>query len=86
MWVYLKSEPNLWTVGYYNSENEWIADSDWEYKEDAAKRVHRLNGGISDDIIQTLKNFKPMSYDVDDEERIKFVETLMEIINKESRG
>lgn len=45
MYVYIKSEPNLWTVGFYKPNGEWEAESDWRYSEDAARRVHFLNGG-----------------------------------------
>lgn len=45
MYVYIKSEPNLWTVGFYNPKGEWIPDSDYDSPTEAAKRVHYLNGG-----------------------------------------
>lgn len=45
IWVYLQSEPNLYTVGFYTPEGEWMTDSDHSTKEEAAKRVHYLNGG-----------------------------------------
>lgn len=45
MWVYLQSEPDLWTVGFYDPKGKWLTDSDHSIREDAAKRVHYLNGG-----------------------------------------
>ena len=45
MWVYVKSEPNLWTVGFYSPDGGWHADSDHDTKEKAGERVHYLNGG-----------------------------------------
>ncbi len=45
MYVYIKSEPTLWTVGFYTPEGEWITDSDHSVREEAAARVHYLNGG-----------------------------------------
>lgn len=45
MYVYIKSESNLWTVGFYDPQGNWHPESDWGYKEDAQKRVHYLNGG-----------------------------------------
>lgn len=45
MYVYIKSEPNLWTVGFYDPNGKWISESDYNLKEDAAERVHWLNGG-----------------------------------------
>ena len=44
-YVYLKSEPGLYTVGFYDPKGKWIPESDHSKQEDAAKRVHYLNGG-----------------------------------------
>jgi hypothetical protein len=43
-YVYIKSEPGLWTVGFYDPEGTWIAESDHTDSEEAAKRVAWLNG------------------------------------------
>ena len=45
MWVYIKTESNLWTVGFYSPDGKWNTDSDWATRETAAERVHWLNGG-----------------------------------------
>ena len=45
MYVYIKSEPRLFTVGFYDPKGNWNPDSDWENREQAAERVHYLNGG-----------------------------------------
>lgn len=45
MYVYVQSEPGLWTVGFYDPDGKWHSDSDWDIKEGAAERVHWLNGG-----------------------------------------
>ena len=45
MYVYVKSEAHLWTVGFYDPNGKWQAESDWESAEDAAHRVAWLNGG-----------------------------------------
>jgi len=45
MYVYIKSEPQLYTVGFYNPKGEWNSESDWPTAEKAASRVHYLNGG-----------------------------------------
>jgi NTP pyrophosphatase (non-canonical NTP hydrolase) len=42
-WVYIKSEPNLYTVGFYGPDC-WHPDSDHQNRDDAANRVHYLNG------------------------------------------
>ena len=46
MYVYIESEPGLWTVGFYDPKGEWNADSDYASKEKAAKVVAWLNGGV----------------------------------------
>jgi hypothetical protein len=44
MYVYLQSEPGLWTVGFYTPDGKWESESDHESAEAAAQRVHWLNG------------------------------------------
>jgi len=43
-YVYVRSEPHLWTVGFYKPNGEWEPESDHNNKQDAAERVHYLNG------------------------------------------
>ena len=45
MYVYVKSDPGLWTVGFYASDGEWTPESDHDVEEEAVKRVYYLNGG-----------------------------------------
>ncbi len=45
MYVYIRSEPNLWTVGFYNPNGEFITDDDFNDRDEARKRVNYLNGG-----------------------------------------
>ena len=45
MYVYIQSEPGLWTVGFYDPSGKWHAESDHESQEAAGNRVHYLNGG-----------------------------------------
>lgn len=45
MYVYVKSEPQLWTVGFYRPDGSWESESDYTSREEAAERVHYLNGG-----------------------------------------
>lgn len=45
MYVYVQSEPGLWTVGHYDPSGEFIPESDHHRSDDAAQRVHYLNGG-----------------------------------------
>lgn len=44
-YVYINSEPGLWTVGFYQPSGKWEAESDHSSTEGAAARVHYLNGG-----------------------------------------
>jgi len=43
-YVYIRSEPRLWTVGFYDPNGEWVAESDHDSAEKAAARVAWLNG------------------------------------------
>lgn len=45
MYVYVRSEPNLWTVGHYDPFGDWQPEGDYDNKEEAAARVAYLNGG-----------------------------------------
>jgi hypothetical protein len=44
-YVYINSEPQLWTVGFYLPNETWEAESDHSSTESAAARVSYLNGG-----------------------------------------
>lgn len=44
-YVYLQTEPGLWTVGFYDPAGNWEPETDWYDREVAARRVHWLNGG-----------------------------------------
>ena len=43
MYVYIQSESNLWTVGYYH-KGAWYPESDHDSAAEAAARVSFLNG------------------------------------------
>lgn len=45
MYVYIRSESNLYTVGFYDPNGNFIADSDHNNTQNAAARIHWLNGG-----------------------------------------
>lgn len=44
-YVYIKSEPSLWTVGFYRPDGTWESESDHDNADEAALRVALLNGG-----------------------------------------
>lgn len=50
MYVYIESEPGLWTVGHYRPNRagmgaDFVSESDHETQVSAARRVNYLNGG-----------------------------------------
>jgi hypothetical protein len=47
MYVYIRSEPGLYTVGFYRPDGKWEAESDHAAREEAAARVAYLNGQAS---------------------------------------
>ncbi len=48
-YVYIESEPNLFTVGFYKPDGQWEPDSDHATRSEAAVRVNYLNGGGGDE-------------------------------------
>ena len=44
-WVYIETEPGVFTVGFYDPSGEWHSDSDHATRKAAASRVNYLNGG-----------------------------------------
>ena len=44
MYVYIRSEPRLWTAGFYRPDGKWEPDSDHGSQDEAARRVSTLNG------------------------------------------
>jgi len=49
MYVYLRINQGqgtyVYAVGFYDPRREWIVESEWPIREQAAARVHYLNGG-----------------------------------------
>lgn len=46
--MYKRTEPGLWTVGFYDPNDTWEPESDHGSREEAARRVHWLNGGSNE--------------------------------------
>jgi hypothetical protein len=44
MYVY-RSAGETWQVGFYTPHGDWVSDSEYPLRDDAAQRVHWLNGG-----------------------------------------
>ena len=49
MYVYIKSEPQLYTVGFYDPKGQWHPESDHPVKKEAEQHVAYLNGGKTDE-------------------------------------
>ena len=46
MYVYRISNLAVpYTVGFFAPDGSWVPESDYEHREEAAHRVHYLNGG-----------------------------------------
>jgi hypothetical protein len=43
--VYFHADNNRFVVGFYRPDNEFIRESTYDHADDAARRVHYLNGG-----------------------------------------
>lgn len=59
MYVYVRSEPNLYTVGFYDPKGKWQPESDYNSSEEAASRVAWLNGsskGLPQSIEEALNS------------------------------
>jgi len=48
-WLYRRTEPGLWTVGFYDPSGTWHPVSDHGSDGEAAERCHWLNGGTTRD-------------------------------------
>lgn len=48
MYVYIESEPGLYTVGHYDPKGKWHPASDHDKREDAENKVAYLNGSKVD--------------------------------------
>jgi len=44
MYVYIQSESQLWTVGFYSPDGKWNTESDHDSPKQASERVAYLNG------------------------------------------
>lgn len=47
-YTYIRSEPRLWTVGYYDPAGKWQPESDHSTPAEAATRAMLMNGGNPD--------------------------------------
>lgn len=64
-YVYVRSEPSLFTVGFYAPNGMFHPDSDYNVKEEAAQRVAFLNGcPVFNSWTPTVKNLNALPYPI----------------------
>ena len=64
MWVYIQTEPGLYTVGFYNPSGDFITDDDFNCRSKARERVNYLNGGEKEileqfDVLEEIRKLSP---------------------------
>ncbi len=57
-YVYIRSEHDLWTVGHYAPDGQWVSESDHPDAASAARRVRWLHGGRDDQPVHMDANAK----------------------------
>lgn len=67
MYVYIRSEENLWTVGFYDPTGKWHSDSDHSDSEEAADRVAHLNGG-TEMLLERIERLEQRVAELEDHE------------------
>ncbi len=82
MYVYIQSERNLYTVGFYAPDGKWHPDSDHVSSSAAAARVALLNGGadiqaLLDAVLGTDWKGNPDIGDLPQLQRIEYLSTLL---------
>lgn len=72
MYVYKRTDHQLYTVGFYSPDGEWEPESDHDNIRDAAARVVSLNGGTQiknpskdecDQLLKSIDHVSCESYD-----------------------
>jgi hypothetical protein len=63
-YVYIRSEPGLWTVGFYDPAGDWQPESDHGSTDAAAQRVAFLNGGPQPQLVEALRECSEYLHDI----------------------
>lgn len=50
MYIYKKTGKQVFTVGYYDPGGKFVTETVHTEKDDAAKRIHYLNGGVNPEL------------------------------------
>jgi hypothetical protein len=80
-WVYLRSEANLWTVGFYAPDGRWQPESDYNSKEEAAQRVAWLNGGPESISHQSLRRCWEACHSINPDNPLAVAEAMGEVVS-----
>jgi hypothetical protein len=54
MYIYNKTGRQVFTVGYYDPGGKFVTETVCPEKDEAAKRVHYLNGGVNPELFQEV--------------------------------
>lgn len=72
MYYYIRTEPGLWTVGT-GEGRDWHPDSDHGSREEAAARVHYLNGGTDAKLAARVAELERMNSILKEESKLNDV-------------
>jgi hypothetical protein len=75
-YVYVKSEPQLYTVGFHRSDGSWEPESDWDSLAQAATRVHYLNGGLGESLEPLVHTLETIA------KRLEAIENELELLRR----
>ncbi|MCY1713548.1 hypothetical protein [Caproiciproducens galactitolivorans] len=56
LYIYHKTEPGVWSVGYYADSGDWISESQCINAEEAALHAHWLNIDRKDSESEDIRN------------------------------
>jgi hypothetical protein len=75
-YIYIKSEPALYTVGFYRSDGSWEPESDFHSSAEAARRVHYLNGGLGESLEPLVHTLETIA------KRLQAIENELDLLRR----
>lgn len=84
MYVYIQTEPTLFTVGFHSPNGEWHPDSDHPTRKEAAQQVAKLNGSheaptISKELLPP--SLLVLNIDICEDENFQWLRGIVEATN-----
>lgn len=79
MYVYVRSEPQLWTVGFYAPDGKWKPESDHNDQEEAAKRVAWLNGSCPNESLSIIEEVVELLEEEDGVPNLEWIKNRLKI-------